>query len=499
MTTHSLGEIIQRHATDMGAAVATCYPDATLTWAELDSRSNRRSRLLSSLGVGQDDLVAIMLPNGSEFHEAVAGVWKTGATPCILPSRLPGREAEEIFALARPAAVIGTTPFAHEIPQVAAGSNLSDFDDAPLEPLIAARWKAVASGGSSGRPKIIVDTMPAAFDPETSPYAGVGIRTGGAMLNPGPLHHNMPFLFTSIALMLGSTVIGMARFDAEECLRLIEGHRVEFVVFVPTMMHRIWALPQAVRERYDLSSLKAVWHMAAPCPRWLKHFWIDWLGPEKIFEAYGGTEAGGCSIGGIEWLAKPGSVGKVTPGTLRILREDGQEAAPGEVGEVHFPAALAGGFEYIGAEKKIAAGGFSIGDLGHVDEDGYLFLADRRTDLILRGGANIYPAEVESALDEHPLVIASAVIGLPDADLGERIHAIVQLRRDACTDVTEIADFLRPRLARHKWPASYEWIETALRDEAGKVRRTGLRQERLAWLEDKRDFLIPVAGQGEPT
>lgn len=491
MTIRPLGEIIRDHAAEMGSAVATLYPDATLTWAELDSRSNQRARLLSSLGVAQDDLVAIMLPNGSEFHEAVAGVWKAGATPCVLPSQLPGREAEEVFALARPAAAIGTTPFAHHIPQVAANVDLSGFDAGPLEPLAAARWKAVASGGSSGRPKIIVDTMPAAFDPAASPYAGVGMRAGGVMLNPGPLHHNMPFLFTSIALMLGSTVIGMARFDAEECLRLIEAHRVEFVGFVPTMMHRIWALPQAVRESYDLSSLKAVWHMAAPCPPWLKHFWIDWLGPENIFEAYGGTEAGGCAISGMEWLAKPGSVGKVAPGTLRILREDGQEADPGEVGEIHFPAALAGGFEYIGAEKAVDGRGFSIGDLGHVDADGYLFLADRRTDLILRGGANIYPAEVEAALDQHPLVASSAVVGLPDADLGERVHAIVQLRSGANTDLAAIADFVRQRLARHKWPTSYEWVETDLRDEAGKVRRSGLKKERLAWLDEGRHFRAP--------
>lgn len=493
MTILSLGEVVQQHAAHMGSAVALSYPDAELSWSELESRANRRARILRSLGVAKDDLVAIMLPNGSEFHEAVVGVWKAGATPCILPSKLPGQEAAEIFALARPAALIGTAPFAHDIPCIAPGADLSAFDDAPLEPVSATRWKAIASGGSSGRPKIILDSMPASFDTANSPYLGMGLRPSGTMLNPGPLYHNMPFLFTSIALMLGSRIVGMARFDAEECLHLIEAHRVEFVGFVPTMMHRIWALPQEVRERYDLSSLKAVWHMAAPCPPWLKHFWIDWLGPEKIFEAYGGTEAGGCAISGVEWLAKPGSVGKVAPGTLRILREDGGEADPGEVGEVHFPAALAKGFDYIGAEKTVDAQGFSIGDLGYVDEDGYLFLADRRDDLILRGGANVYPAEIEAALDQHRLVVSSAVIGLPDADLGERVHAIVQIGAGVRADPAALADFLRERLAKYKWPASYELIETELRDDAGKIRRSGLKQERLVWLEQGRNFAAASA------
>jgi bile acid-coenzyme A ligase len=489
VTLQALGEIIRGHAVRQGTAVAVTYPDGILTWAELESRSNRRAHLLRSLGVRGDDLVAITLPNGCEFHEAVVAVWKAGATPCILPAKLPGEETAEIFALARPSVVIGAAPASCGIANLPAGIDLSNADDAPLEIAPATRWKAVASGGSSGRPKIIVDAMPATFDPEKSPYGGM-IRPGGAMLNPGPLYHNMPFLFTSIGLLSGAKVVGLARFDAEECLRLVEAHSIEFVAMVPTMMHRIWALPQAVRDRYDLSSLKAVWHMAAPCPQWLKHFWIDWLGPERIFEAYGATESGGCAISGVEWLAKPGSVGKAAPGTFKILRENGETAEAGEVGEVYFPTILANGFDYIGAEKTVDPQfGFSVGDLGYLDEDGYLFLADRRSDMILRGGANIYPAEIEAALDQHPLIFSSAVVGLPDAELGERVHAIVQLQPDARADFGLIAAFLRERLARHKLPASYERVEGELRDEAGKIRRTLLKKERAVWLSEGRDFL----------
>ncbi len=310
------------------------------------------------------------------------------------------------------------------------------------------------------------------------------------MLNPGPLYHNMPFLFTSFGLMAGSHVVGMARFDPEECLRLIERHKVEFVVFVPTMMQRISALPESVRAAYDISSLKVVWHMAAPCPQWVKRAWIDWIGPDKILEAYGGTEgAGGTFITGREWLAKPGSVGKAALGNLRILREDGAEAAAGEIGEVHFPAAGKDKFAYVGADQKASASdSFSLGDLGHIDEDGYLFLADRRSDLILRGGANVYPTEVEAVLDEHPLISTSTVIGLPDEDLGERVHAIIHLRDGAELDLQAIAAHLAERLAKYKWPASYELSDAPLRDDAGKTRRSALKSERRAWLADGREF-----------
>lgn len=493
MPIQSISSIIRGHAQRKGTAPAVTYPNGALTWGELDRRSNQRARLLASLGVKQDDLVAVMLPNGSEFHEAVVAVWKVGATPCILPSKLPGREASDMLTLARPAAVIGDIPVAYDGPRIAPGATLDQFSDAPVEDAGAAHWKAVASGGSSGRPKIILDTMPAFIDPAAPPYAGVGLPADGAMLNPGPLYHNMPFLFTSFGLMAGSHVVGMSRFDAEECLRLIERHMVEFVVFVPTMMQRIWALPESVRTSYDLSSLKTVWHMSAPCPQWVKRAWIDWLGADKIFEAYGGTEGGGGSwITGHEWLTKPGSVGKAAPGILRILRPDGSEADVGEVGEVHFPAAGKGKFRYIGAEAKTdASGGYSIGDLGHIDEDGYLFLADRRSDLILRGGANIYPAEVEAVLDEHPLVSSSAVIGLPAEDLGERVHAIIQLRDGAPLDLAAIVAHVEDRLSKYKHPSSYEVSETPLRDEAGKLRRSLLKAERLEWLEAGRAFEAP--------
>jgi bile acid-coenzyme A ligase len=274
----------------------------------------------------------------------------------------------------------------------------------------------------------------------------------------------------------------MTRFDASLALALIEQHRVDWVLFVPTMMQRIWRLPEEERLRFDLSSLRRVMCTGAPSPAWLKRAWIGWIGPEKIYEAYGGTERiAGTLTSGTEWLERPGSVGRPTGGRrFRILRPDGSECAAGEVGEVFMlpPGGQGSTYRYVGAEPTAAAGGWeSLGDMGYLDEEGYLYLVDRKADMILVGGANVYPAEVEAALDAHPAVRSSAVIGLPDEDLGSRIHAIV----DAPLPVSEEA--LREHLAKHlvhyKVPKSFEFVSEPLRDDAGKVRRSALRAARL--------------------
>ncbi len=477
MAIQTISAILHDHARAKGAAPAVTYADVTLSWEALDRGAERLARALQAKGVQVDDFVAITTPNSAAFHVAAAAIWKAGATPCILSPRLPARELAEVLAVANPRAVIGDVPPEVETARLSPEDGL---DGERLEDLAPTYWKAVASGGSTGRPKIIVDHTPGRMDTSAMAVAAMGVTPGAVVLNPGPLYHNGPFIFTSLALITGAQVVGMPRFDAEECLRLIERHRVSWVSFVPTMMHRIWRLPAEVRDRYDLSSLRFVWHLAAPCPAWLKHAWIDWLGPERIFEAYAGTESAGTAISGVEWLAKPGSVGRVTPGAIRILAEDGRDCDPGQVGEIHLPASSLDNFHYLGVEREAArASSFSLGDMGHVDEDGYLFLADRRRDLILRGGANIYPAEVEAALDEHPGIASCAVIGLPDEDFGERVHAIVQRRLGAALDLEGLDAFVRERVAGYKRPTSYEVVDEPLRDDAGKVRRSKLKEERM--------------------
>jgi bile acid-coenzyme A ligase len=247
------------------------------------------------------------------------------------------------------------------------------------------------------------------------------------------------------------------------------------------MMHRIWRIPDAERARFDLSSLRVVFHMAAPCPPWLKEAWIRWLGGDRILELYGGTEAQAITfITGDEWLAHRGSVGRVLLGEIRILDPDGRDLPAGEVGEIWMrrgPDAPPS-YRYIGATARTRPGGWeSLGDMGRFDEDGYLYLSDRETDMILVGGSNVYPAEVEAALDEHPSVASSCVIGLPDDEYGNAVHAIVQAVEPLTA--AELDSFLAERLVKYKRPRTYEFVAMPLRGDDGKVRRSALRAERI--------------------
>lgn len=456
-----------------------------LSWAELALRATRRARALIALGVQPNDLVSICLPNGNAFFENLFAIWMAGATPNPLSPRLPSPELEAILALARPRVVIGGDSSARALRLPSDWDGEGESTE-PLAPVAATHWKAMASGGSTGQPKLILDQRPALTDPERydlfpAHLAGGRLgRVGGVMLNPGPLYHNGPFVHAVSNLLAGSTVVGMVRFDAEETLRLIEAHAVELAYLVPTMMSRIWNLPQETRERYDLSSLTAALHMAAPCPAWLKRAWIDWLGPERVWEAYGATEAQASTlISGQEWLERPGSVGCFFTGRGQILDESGAPLPPGQVGELWVQPEGGSGstYVYIGAEPRSRDGWDSLGDMGSMDADGYLYLADRRADLILRGGANIYPAEVEAVIEAHPDVISAIVIGLPDPDLGARVHAIVQARARGI-DPAALDAFVRARIAKYKAPASYEITDAPLRDDAGKARRLALLAER---------------------
>jgi len=492
-----LGDIPRIYAARTPDLPALIYPDATLTWAQLEHRASQRARMLGARGVAKGDFVTLAVGNSALFYEATFALWKLGACPNVVSSRLPAHELKAIVELVRPKVVITEVP-APDLgrPCIAADADTTAYSAAPIDSQVHAHWKAMTSGGSTGRPKVIVDNTPAEVDLDPSQsalYQHLRIAPGMVILNPGPLHHNGPFLFTELGLFVGCKVVGMTRFDAEESLRLIEEHAVNWVTFVPTMMHRIMALPASVRDRYDLSSLRIIWHMAAACPVWLKERWIDWLGPDRIWELYGGTEGiGGTEINGREWLQKRGSVGRPTSWTtLKVAAEDGRLCAPGEIGELFFLPPDPAPSHYLGAEfRQDAEGWKSLGDLGSVDEDGYVFLADRRTDLIIRGGANIYPAEVEAALDANDQVASSVVISLPCPELGHRVHAIVQPRDGMKLDLQALRAFAGQRLARYKLPESFEFASSPLRDDAGKVRRSALRAERLAWLAEGREFRL---------
>jgi bile acid-coenzyme A ligase len=446
---------------------------------------------LQDHGVGPGDMVTIAVPNSIEWFVAYLAAWRLGAIPQPVSWRLPARELQAIVELANPSAVIGIddsgtdavpglagrciVPRGFAAPQASPDRVPALRDEARVSPA----WKAPTSGGSTGRPKLIVSGDPALIDDTLAPPLLLG--TGGCLIMPGPLYHNGPGVWSCQALLHGNHVVLLDRFDPELTLASIERFAGTVLYVVPTMMKRIWRLPEQTRDRYDLSSLRVVWHLAEPCPEWLKQCWIDWLGADRIFELYAGTEAQTATIiTGQEWLAHRGSVGRCQPGAVMITDENGVELPVGEMGEVWLrnPDGRTT-YRYVGADARTRADGWeSLGDMGYVDSDGYLYLGDRAADMILSGGANIYPAEVEAALQEHPLVESCAVIGLPDEDKGNVVHAIVQAVTGAL-DADELRRFLGERLVVYKLPRTFEFVDEALRDDAGKVRRSALRAARV--------------------
>ena len=480
INTTALGRLCRELAAAAPGAPAVTHEDRTVTRAELERASNRLARDYEARGVGPGDFVTIVLPNGIEFIEACLAAWKLGAVPQPVAARSPARELAQIVELAGPALVAGADlPGYRCLP---AGHHPDPaLPDSALPDRIAPAYKAPTSGGSTGRPKLIVSGTPAIAE---APLLGAEVyrmEPGRPHLVTGPLYHNGPFSAAMGALFTGGHLVVMTRFDAESALALVERHRVDHMYLVPTMMLRIWKLDPAVRDRYDLGSLRVAYHLAAPCPPWLKEAWIEWLGPSRIWELYGGTEQQVITIiDGEEWLAHRGSVGRpVRGGRIRILDPDGAELPAGEVGEVFLRRAegLPETYRYVGAQPRTVDGWESLGDMGYLDRDGYLYLTDRLSDMILVGGANVYPAEVEAALDEHPSVRSSCVVGLPDEELGNRVHAIVQAATGVSDD--ELREHLAGRLAPHKIPRSFERTDQYLRDDAGKVRRSALRSERI--------------------
>lgn len=438
-----------------------------MTWSELDVATNRLAREYAARGAGQDTTVAIGLPNSPALIRACVAVWKLGGTVLPLSPKLPAAERARILDLARPAVVVDDEP------------DTAGRDGGELPERVPTYWKALTSGGSTGSPKLIVSHDHPWYDPD-NPVVEY-LHADGVQLVVGPLYHNAAFIYAMRGLFCGHRLVVMRRFDAASVLELLDRHRVTWVQLVPTMMNRIWRLPERTRAAADLSSLRTLLHVGGPCPPWLKQAWIDWLGPDRVVEVYAGTESQGITmITGREWLAHRGSVGRAIRGSrFQIQDEHGTLVGPGTVGEVFLmPAGGPGStYHYVGATPRGRDGWESLGDLGHQDEDGYLYLDDRSTDCIVTGGANVYPAEVEGALDSFPGVRSSAVIGLPDDDLGHRVVAIVEAEDGVRAEALDA--HLATLLAPYKRPRAYELTSDPLRDEAGKVRRSALRARRL--------------------
>jgi bile acid-coenzyme A ligase len=461
--------------------LAVTDDDRSLTRRELDELADRIARAFAASGVTTGDRVTIALRNTAEFLAAAIGCWKLGAIPAPVSWRLPGRELDAIVGLADPKVVLGCEPGTYPgrtcLPAGWEPPPAVD-DELPLADAVSDPWKAVTSGGSTGRPKLILATTPGLVDPDGPP--ALNMARDGCTVVPGPLYHNGPFVWAAMSLLAGRHVVLLGRFEAATTLRRIAQHQADMIYLVPTMMHRIWRLPEAERLAHELSSLKVVWHMGAPCPPWLKRAWIDWLGPERIWELYAGTEGQASTfIRGDEWLAHQGSVGRAVYGEVRIVGPEGEPLAPGEVGEIYLRsgASSPAAYRYVGATARTLGDGWeSLGDMGWVDHGGYLHITDRRDDMVLVGGANVYPAEVEAALEEHPRVQSCAVVGLPDEEAGNRLHAIVQAEGTLTAD--ELLAHLRDRLVTYKLPRTFEFVTEPVRDDAGKVRRSALRDAR---------------------
>ena len=470
-TANGIGARLRELAESCGERTAVVDADDAITFADLDAAALRAARVLSEGGVTSGGRVAILLPNGIPFVIACAAAWKLGACPVPISHRLPAAELDALLELSAPAVVIDEATW----PGLADAARSQSAEALPDVP--AAPWKIIGSGGSTGRPKLIVD--PGA-GPLRAGVAGMfGMRPGGVELVAGPMYHNGPFAWGFIQLLAGGTIVFGGRFDPEGYLATIERHRVTWSFVVPTMLHRLMALPAEVRERYDISSLEVVLHSAAPCPPWLKEEAIAFFGADRVWEYYGAAEVPGTMIRGDDWLAHPPSVGRPLPGLEVVIRDDAGERVPnGEIGEIWLRPPGGPAFDYVGAERRVDGGLVSVGDLGWLDADGYLYISDRRTDLIISGGANVYPAEVEGALLRHSAVADAAVVGLPHPDWGQVVHAIVEPRPSSQVTEAELAAHCRENLAPYKVPKSFEMVASLPRDPSGKLRRSALRDER---------------------
>jgi long-chain acyl-CoA synthetase len=466
--------------------------DMRVSRKDYRDRVARAVTVLRELGVGAGSNIGIALRNRPQFLELAAAVTSLGAMAILVAWRLKKDEVRHLVEDSGATVVI----YDREAAEAVAGLPALSLDDYEAR-LAAAVAAAIAEGaecefslqlyssGTTGRPKAIEQDAPDVSQETRRRIAltfmeGLGIAAPDEVhLVSGPLYHSQPIGFSTFALMAGQRVVLMeGGFDAETWLRTVEQERVSWVTCVPTHFIRILALPEEVQRRYDLSSLKCVMHSAAPCPRDIKTAMMDLLPPGTVWEVYGGTEGAMTMISPDEALAKPGSVGRgFPPGRpLHIIDDDGNHLPPGEVGLVYSPAMVR--FRYKGAPELDAETWrgdlYTCGDMGYLDEDGYLFLTDRKKDMIISGGANIYPAEVEAVLFNHPAVADTAVIGIPDAEWGERVLALVE-RRGAAS-AADIIAFCRDNLAHYKCPTAVEFVDRLPRDPNGKLRKRELRQ-----------------------
>ncbi len=509
-------------------------PAVRVTYATLDAAANRLAHALRAAGLRRGDALAVVIGNadGTAAFDAFWAAMRLGLYFIPVNRYLRAGETRHILtdapvravvagsaALAETAAadeglplrarLLAGPPTGPEERETSGFVPLAQFTAGAPDTLPDDPWEGqvlLYSSGTSGRPKGILRDLPA-FRPGEGPTlgtelaAGFDLRDGDRYLCPGPLHHSAPIAFSTAQQRIGGTVVVMGRFDAERALDLLETEAITTSQWVPTMFSRLLALPEAVRTKARGTSAsgdtpgpgqahRVAFHAAAPCPVDVKRRMIDWWGPILV-EYYSGTEGGRTMITSPEWLEHPGSVGRHWRGwQIHVLGDDGRPCPPGVDGRIYFEAPDQFRFTYLNQPEATAAAyisgdtpgppgsrdRFTLGDVGHLDADGYLYVTDRATDMVISGGVNIYPREVENALLEHPDVADVAVIGIPDDDLGERVIAVVEPAPGASPEAGELIEFCRARIAHFKCPRAVEFVDALPRSEAGKLQKPVLRE-----------------------
>ncbi|HVI34441.1 acyl-CoA synthetase [Phenylobacterium sp.] len=471
----------------------------TVTYRELDERSNQGAQLFRSLGLKPGDVIALFMDNSPRYFEIAWAAQRSGLYYTCISSKLTAGEVEYIVGDCGAKVLItsaGVGPVLDELPALLKGVKLYMVGEAraPYESFEAARAKMpvtpiadetagsdmLYSSGTTGRPKGIKPALTGGAIDEPNALVMMaqglfGFQPGCTYLSPAPLYHAAPLRWCMSVHKLGGTVIVMEKFDPEAALALIEKYRCDCGQFVPTHFVRMLKLPEAVRAKYDVSSMKSAVHAAAPCPVPVKEQMIAWWGP-VIYEYYAGTEGNGfCFIKADEWLTHKGSVGKAVLGELRICDEDGEPLPPRAEGVVHF--ANGPPLSYHNAPEKIAEGtnkhGWTtLGDVGWMDEEGYLYLTDRKSFMIISGGVNIYPQEIENLLIGHPKVADAAVVGAPDEEMGEKVVAVIQPMdwADAGDELrAELMAYARQNLSHVKSPRVLDFMHELPRHPTGKL------------------------------
>ncbi|BCO38201.1 acyl-CoA synthetase [Mycobacterium heckeshornense] len=478
------------------------HPSGTVvTFDDLEARANRLAHYFRRAGLREGDTVAILMENNEHIHAVMWAARRSGLYYVPINTHLTAGEAAYIVDNSSAQAIIGSAALRktcenlgehlpHGLPHLLMIADddlpgwlrypecVADQPDTPIDDELEGDLLQYSSG-TTGRPKGIKRQLPHVSPAEApgmmSALLGFWIDPDAVYLSPAPLYHTAPSVWSMSVQAGGITTVVMEKFDPEGCLDAIQRYRVTHAQFVPAMFTRMLKLPEPVRNSYDVSSLKRVIHAAAPCPVEIKKQMMDWWGP-IIDEYYASSEAiGSTLITAEEWLEHPGSVGKPMLGVVHILDENGDELPPGQAGEIYFEGGYA--FEYLNDPEKTAAskdkhGWVTVGDVGYLDDEGYLYLTDRRHHMIISGGVNIYPQETENMLVTHPKVLDAAVFGIPDEEMGQSVKAVVQTVDPAdATDqfADELLAWLRDRLAHYKCPRSISFEAQLPRTETGKL------------------------------